>query len=423
MNVKHESGSSAPRTVAVVGAGMVGIGTAIWLLRDGHRVIIVDAIGPAEGTSFGNAGMLANSSIVPVTVPGLLRKAPGMLFDPMGPLFLKWTYLPRLLPWLRRYLSHCTREEVERIANALAPLIGDSVDQHLAIARGTEAERFIEPAHYTHVYPDRETYLKDALGWRIRREHGFQIEEIGEDAIAALEPSLGPSCRFAVQVPGHAWIRDPGAYVKALCAHAQSQGAELRIARVEDFRIESGQLRGLLTDRGPIECDHAVVAAGAWSGGLSAKLGVRAELESERGYHLELLDATGGPRIPISLAAHKFVVTPMDGRLRLAGLVEFGGLRAGASNAPYRLLTAKVREAFPKLRWQAERRWMGHRPATADSLPLLGPVRGAAGVYMAFGHQHVGLTGGPKSGRIIADLIAGRRPNLDLSPYSPERFG
>ena len=408
--------------IVVIGAGIVGVSAAIWLLRDGHRVTIVDSKGPAEGTSFGNAGILANSSIVPVTTPGLLKKAPGMLFSPSGALFLKWAYLPRLLPWLRSYLSHCTLEEVERIAAALMPIIGDSVDQHLAIARDTPAERFITPVNYTYAYANREAFLGDALAWRLRREHGFVVNELDAAALRAAEPNLGANSTFGAQLPGHAWIRDPGAYVKALCAHAQAQGAQLRIATVEDFSFEGSELRAVVSDSGAIDCDEVVIAAGAWSARLCERLGLKVALEAERGYHLELFDAQGGPSVPIALAAYKFIATPMEGRLRLAGLVEFGGLSAAASEAPYKLLLRQAKSAFPNLRWGEEKRWLGHRPATTDSLPVIGPVPGKNGVHLAFGHQHVGLTGGPKSGRIVADMIAGRRANFDLKPYRTTRF-
>jgi len=337
-------------------------------------------------------------------------------------LFLKWSYLPRLLPWLRRYLSHCNVEAVERTAAALMPIIGDSVDQHLAIARGTPAERFITPVDYTYAYADRKAYLADALAWRIRREHGFVANELDAAALREVEPNLGPNSRYGVQLPGHAWIRDPGAYVKALCAHAQSQGAVLKIETVDDFEFDGARLRAVVTGNGRIDCDEVVIAAGAWSARLCARLGLTIALEAERGYHLELFDVTDGPSVPIALTAYKFIATPMEGRLRLAGLVEFGGLEAPASEAPYQLLRRQAKAAFPDLRWGEEERWLGHRPATTDSLPVIGPVPGKTGVHLAFGHQHVGLTGGPKTGRIVADLIAGRRANFDLAPYRSTRF-
>jgi D-amino-acid dehydrogenase len=400
------------RSIAVVGAGIVGVSTAIWLRRDGHDVTLIDARGAAEETSSGNAGLLASCSIVPVPAPGLLRKVPRMLFDPLGPLFLKWGYLPQLLPWLRRYLAHANAEDMNRSADALMPIIGDSVEQHLAIARGTEAERFITPTAYTFVYGSRDAYLKDGLAWNIRRRHGFEVE-----------PSLAEGLRFAVQVPGHAYISDPGEYVRALARHAEATGVALRIATVEDFVLEAGRIRGVVTGAGPESYDEVVVAAGAWSARLAAKLGLSIPLEAERGYHLELIDARGGPSLPISLTAHKFVATPMQGRLRLAGLVEFGGLEAPASEQPYEMLLTHARAAFPGLTWSGERRWLGHRPATIDSVPVIGPVESVPGLHLAFGHQHVGLTGGPKTGRLVADLLAGRRPNIDMAPYRADRFG
>lgn len=408
------------RSITVVGAGIVGIGTAIWLARDGHQVTLVDAEGPAAGTSFGNAGILASSSIVPVQSPGLLAKAPGMLFGRDGPLFLKWSYLVRLLPWLRRYLSYCTVDQVERISAALVPIIGDSVEQHLAIARGTPAERFIQSVDYTYAYASRAAYLTDALAWRIRREHGFETREVEEAALRELEPSLGQDTRFAVRLPGHAWIRDPGGYVTALCDYAKTLGVELRIARVVDFIRSGDRVSGVRTDGGDIHCDEVVVASGVWSKALLERLSISVPMESERGYHLELVEPQDGPSMPVALTAYKFIATPMDGRLRLAGLVEFGGLDAPASEAPYELLLRQARKAFPRLRWTNENRWLGHRPATVDSIPVIGPVM--PGVYAAFGHQHVGLTGGPKTGRIVADLIAGRTPNFDLAPYRVDRF-
>ena len=409
--------------VVVIGAGIVVVGAAIWLARDGRQVTVLDPNGPAGGTSYGNAGILAASSIVPVTVPGLLGKAPKLLFGRSGPLFLKWRYLPRLLPWLVRYLRHCNLADVDRIAAALTPSIGDSLEQHLALARGTPAERFIQPVSYTYAYAARAAYESDGLAWRVRAAHGFVAEELEEPRLRALEPSLGPEVRFGAQVRGHAWVRDPGAYVKALARYAESLGVTFEVAAAEGFERDASTVVGVRTSAGVIPCDHAVLTAGVWSAQLLEPLGFRVPLESERGYHLELVDAEGGPSIPMALAAYKFIATPMEGRLRLAGIVEFGGLDAPASEAPYRLLRQQAQAAFPDLKWTSEKRWLGLRPATPDSIPVIGAVPGLQGLHIGFGHQHVGLTGGPKTGRLIADLIAGRAPNFDLRPYAIERFG
>lgn len=413
---------SAKKTVAVVGAGIVGVSTAIWLLRDGHEVILIDREGPAAGASHGNGGVLASCSIIPVSVPGLLRKAPGMLFSPNQPLFLKWGYLPRLAPWLVTYFRHSSEAAVRRRAAALHGIIGDSLSDHQALAAGTGAERWIVPSDYLFMYRDRAHYGGDALGWAIRKEYGIEWDLLEGEALRAYDPIYGPDIGLAARVPGHGRITDPGNYVKALAAHAEALGARFLRAQVEDFVREGDRVTGVRAGGETVACDAVVVATGAWSKPLAAKLGLNAPLESERGYHLELWEPSVMPRAPVMIAAAKFVATPMEGRIRLAGIVEFGGLEAAPSRAPFALLERNIRAAIPGLTWKKTVEWMGHRPSMADSIPVIGEVPGHSGAFAAFGHDHVGLTGGPKTGRIVAQLVSGRKPNIDLAPYSPERF-
>ncbi|MEM8804043.1 MAG: FAD-dependent oxidoreductase, partial [Pseudomonadota bacterium] len=179
------------KIVAVIGAGIVGVSTAIWLQRDGHQVILIDREGPAAGTSFGNGGVLASCSVVPVTVPGLLRKAPRMLFDPNQPLFLKWSYLPKLLPWLTKYLRTANAETVKRRAAVLTPIIGDSLADHQALATGTDAEQYIVPCDYLYLYNDRAHFESDAFGWQVRADNGFDWELLEGDDWRAFDPHFG----------------------------------------------------------------------------------------------------------------------------------------------------------------------------------------------------------------------------------------
>ena len=416
------SETEAKRTVAIIGAGIVGVSTAIWCLRDGHDVILIDKKGPAEGASFGNGGVLASCAVVPVTVPGLLKKAPRMLFDPNQPLFLKWSYLPKLAPWLRRYLKHTTADAVHARAKAMTAIIGDSVADHQALAAGTGAEKWIKPSDYLYAYKDRAQFEADAFGWNVRAENGFEWETLEGSALSEFDPCFAPSIGFGVKMENHGRISDPGEYVKALAAHAQSQGAKLIIAEVSDILREHGAVTGVRAGGENIACDAVVLATGAWSGPLADRLGIKAPLESERGYHLELVEPSVMPRTPVMIAEGKFVVTPMEGRLRLAGVVEFGGLDAPRSHLPYQLLERGIRSAIPGLKWKETRKWMGHRPSIVDSLPLIGETPRIKGAYLGFGHDHVGLTGGPKTGRLLAQLVSGRNPNIDLTPYSPARF-
>ena len=410
------------KQVVIVGAGIVGVSTALWLQRDGHDVTLIDRLGPGEGTSHGNGGVLASCSIVPVTVPGLLRKAPKMLFSPDQPLFLKWSYLPKLAPWLIRYLRHANADAVRHRAAALMPIIGDSLADHQALAAGTRAERWLVPSDYLFVYNDRAHYEGDAFGWQVRRENGFDWDVLEGAAFKDYDPAFGPSLQCAARLSDHGRISDPGQYVKDLAAEAEANGARILTADVTDIARENGAVTGVRAGGETIPCDAVVLATGVWSGPLAKKLGITVPIESERGYHLELWEPNIMPRSPVMVASGKFVATPMEGRLRLAGIVEFGGLDAAPSRAPFKLLEKNIRAAIPGLTWKKTVEWMGHRPSVADSIPLIGEAPKVRGAWLGFGHDHVGLTGGPKTGRLLAQLISGRQPNVDLTAHSPARF-
>lgn len=409
--------------IGVLGAGIVGLSTAEWLRRDGHSVTLLDRIEPGDPaqTSYGNAGILSDTSVVPVPVPGLLAKAPRLLFSREGALFLKWAYLPRLLPWLVPYLRAGRLREVERISRALGDLIGDTVEQHRALAASTGAERFIEPSGYTFLYRDRDEWQADALGNRLRAEAGVAFEERPRAALLAEDPHLGPAYGFGIRFRDSGWVRDPGGYARALFAHYRREGGGFVQGDIHD--IVPGERGVEVVHAGKrTHFDHIVLAMGVWSARLAKRLGHRPQLESERGYHLVLKNPNRRPPVPYMLADAKSVATPMDAGVRLAGLVEFGGLKAAPTEAAWALQRRRVRALYPDLTWEDEVRWMGHRPSTVDSLPLLGASPKARGVWFAFGAQHLGLTTGPKSGRLIADMIAGRTPNIDLTPCRVGRF-
>ena len=406
--------------VVVIGAGIVGVSAGIWLRRLGVEATLVDRAAPGEGTSHGNAGVLASCSMVPVTGPGLVRKAPGMLRNPDYPLFLRWSYLPRLLPWLRRYLGHANDADTRRIAAGLVEIVGDSVEQHMALAKGTPAEAFIVPSEYSFAYSDRAAFEADAYVWDIRRSHGFEPVIREGEAARSHMPELGPEVGLLATMTDHGHVRSPGGYVKALAEEFVRLGGTLRRAELTGFDRDGDALRAVETTDGPIPCEACVVATGVWSRPLMAMLGLSVPLETERGYHIVFENARGGPTHPVMVASGKFVATPMEQGLRCAGIVEFGGLEAGPSQAPLDLLRRQVRRAFPGLEHDGEVTWLGHRPAPSDSLPVIGEV--SPGAFAAFGHHHIGLTGGPKTGRLVAQLVAGQRPNIDLAPYAPARF-
>lgn len=409
------------RHVVVIGAGIVGVSTAIWLRRAGIDVTVIDRGRPGTGTSHGNGGVLAACAMVPVTGPGLVRKAPGMLMNADFPLFLRWGYLPRLLPFLRRYLSHANDADTRRIAKGLADIVGDSVDQHKSLCTELGLGAWVKDSDYSFAYTNRSLFEAERYVWALRADAGFTPDLIEGADVQEYDPSLAPDITFVARLQNHGYIRDPGGYVQALAKALEGMGGTIMEAEVKDFDLSGGTVSAVQTTQGTVACDQVVLATGVWSKPMMAKLGLNVPLESERGYHIVFKDATGGPKQPLMIASGKFVATPMDQGLRCAGIVEFGGLEAGPSKAPIELLRRQARKTFPNLKASEEIEWLGHRPAPADSLPLIGQV-GDTQVFTAFGHHHIGLTGGPKTGRMIAGLITDAPVNTDLSPFHPQRF-
>jgi len=412
---------TTPRKIIVIGAGICGLSSAIWLRRAGHDVTLVDRDGPGAGASYGNAGLLAQWAMVPVNTPDLLVTGLKYLVNPNSPLFMQWGYLPRLAPWLARFVGNANPRDCRRMIDALIPMVTDSVDQHIALTRGTRAAKWVISSDFGYAYPSRKAFDADAFAWGIKREVGM-IPTLHEGPqVQEAEPMLGPSVGCLAVLKGHGHIADPGAYMADLAEVLRDEGGHYLQRQIKDITLTDGRITGVETDQGPMACDHAVLAAGIWSKPLMRKLGIKLHLEAERGYHLHFVNPSQMPRHPLMISAGKFAVNPMATGLRCAGTVELGGIEKGPSAAPLKLIRSHVKKVFPGLSADHVEEWMGFRPSTPDSLPLVGEL-GGTGVFAAFGHQHVGLTAGPKTGRIIAGLIDGQRPNIDLTPYDANRF-
>ena len=408
--------------IIVVGGGMVGIATAIWAARSGQAVTLIDKSTPEGRASFGNAGVLASSSVLPVTMPGLTGKLPKMLLDTSEPIFVRWPYLPRMIPWALRFLSHANEADTRRIAAALAPIIGNSLDDHLALAEGTPARPFIKPCDFAVLFPDRASFAKDGLSWDIRKHLGFSWQEIEGQARRDYDPLFPSEFDFIAALPGHGLITDPGAYLETLRDHFEASGGQIIAGEVTDILHTNGRVSGVMTDQGLIDASCVAITAGAYSPLLTQKLGVHIPVEAESGCHLEFWDPSHMPKVPTIVPSSKFILSPMEGRLRVAGGVEFGGLGNTGREAPFAALRKGLDKILPNLSYSRETRWMGHRPAPTDSVPIIDELPHIKGVFLGFGHQHVGLTGSARTGQILANLMQGLKPNIDLSPYAVTRF-
>ena len=410
------------KTIIVIGAGIVGVSTAIWLQRSGFKVTIIDQKGPATGASHGNAGILAASSIIPVPNPSLIKKLPFYLLSKDSPVFFKMSYLPQMFPFLISYLSKSNLREVNKYAERMTPLIFDTVCQHKSLAKGTGAEKFISYQDYCFGYETEENFLNDKKVWKLRQKHGLPFEVVNGNEFSNFDPFYKDLFDVIVKCKNHGKINDPGLYVKTLCDHFLSQGGELIISKVND--ISSKNLNDVIVkiESDSLIANKIIVATGAWSKKILKKFKIKMPLESERGYHVEYVEPNFYPKVPMMLTSKKFVITPMDGRIRVAGLVEFAGLKALKRKPPLNLLKNKIKVLFPNLKYKEKIEWLGHRPALVDSLPMLGYLDKNKQILVAFGHQHLGLTAGAKTGRIVSDLIIGNDIKLKISNYRPNRF-
>ena len=410
------------KTIIVIGAGIVGVSTAIWLQRSGFKVTIIDQKGPATGASHGNAGILAASSIIPVPNPSLIKKLPFYLLSKDSPVFFKMSYLPKMFPFLISYLSKSNLREVNKYAERMTPLIFDTVCQHKSLAKGTGAEKFISYQDYCFGYETEENFLNDKKVWKLRQKHGLPFEVVNGNEFSNFDPFYKDLFDVIVKCKNHGKINDPGLYVKTLCDHFLSQGGELIISKVND--ISSKNLNDVIVkiESDSLIANKIVVATGAWSKKILKKFKIKMPLESERGYHVEYVEPNFYPKVPMMLTSKKFVITPMDGRIRVAGLVEFAGFKTLKRKPPLNLLKNKIKDLFPNLECKEKIEWLGHRPALVDSLPMLGYLDKNKQILVAFGHQHLGLTAGAKTGRIVSDLIIGNDIKLKISNYRPNRF-
>ena len=409
------------KPIIVIGAGMVGVSTAIWLQRAGRRVILMDKGEPGMGASYGNAGLLAQWAIVPVTTPSLWRDAPKYLLDRNSPLFMKWRYFPKLLPWLTKYMSHATDAGARKIVSHLIPIVGDAVDQHKSLVRGTALDQWVADSKFSYAYRSKAHFEADAFSWEMKAEAGLVPNLLTGGDVQDQEPILSQAMQCLAVLEGQGHITNPGQYIAELAKYFTDQGGRVIQAEVKDLQRENGRISRVETDQGAFDCSHAVITAGIWSKDLMKKLGLSVPLEAERGYHVIYETPSILPNDPMMITTGKFGVNPMDMGLRCAGTVELGDHHAGPSKAPIDMLRKHVKEVFPDLTYSGTKEWMGFRPSTPDSVPLIGEI-GNSGVYTGFGHQHVGLTAGPKTGRLIAQMIDGTPPNIDMTPYAPGRY-
>ncbi|MCC5967158.1 MAG: FAD-binding oxidoreductase [Natronohydrobacter sp.] len=403
--------------IAIVGAGVVGLACALRLAQAGHQVTVIAPEDDETGASYGNAGVIADYAVMPVGTPDVLRNLPALLFDRNSPLAIRPALA--LAPWLLRFARESLPGRAQQNATAIAALLAPAASSWKELAAQIGGTGLLKPLGSLYLF---ETEA-DRRGTRFEtyRAHGIAVEAIGRDALGQLQPGLPAGIGVgAAFFPNTITLDDPGQMLRHLRMAVEGASIERLATRVTDL----ARNKGGVTLRGPglnLQARRVVIAAGAWSRKLAAQAGDRVPLDTERGYHLEY--DSPAPRLirQMTPVSRGFYFCPMAGRLRVAGTVELGGLEAPASPHRWAVLERGARAILPDLP-EPDRRWMGCRPSLPDSRPVIGASRAGPEVIHAFGHGHLGLTLAPITARLVAALVAGRTPELDLAPYRPDRF-
>jgi D-amino-acid dehydrogenase len=411
--------------VLIIGAGAVGVATAHTLLDDGHAVTLVDADGGAARTSgapsAGNAGWIATADIMPLASPKSLRQALQWLTDPLAPLAIRPRYWLAAAPWLARFLWASRPAAVATSMAALTDLQSRALPAWLDLTRQLGLEAHIHRRGALYLHASAATLDEDRAYAAVQRRAGIEIDVITADEARQLEPALKPGLAGATFHADGAHISDPLALTSALRDAALARGATMRQARAK--ALIGGERPGVVTDDGTWRADAVVLAAGIWSRPLAATLGDRTPLDTERGYNVSFRGVTGLLHRPVSFVGHGFVATPLDSGLRIGGAVEFAGLEAQPNHARTRALHGKAQRFVDGIpAFDTGEVWMGFRPSLPDSLPVIGPSRQHPRIIHAFGHGHLGMTQSVVTARLVADMIAGRKPAFDASPFRADRF-
>ncbi len=409
--------------VTVLGNGIVGLACAYALVEDGHSVTVVDR-GPLDsGTSTGNAGAIAVAEMIPIAEPGIWKRIPAMLWDPLGPLYLRVAHLPKLLPWFYRFMQACRVEDHHKGIAALAALLTRSMETHLSMLQRIGAQDMLRRNGTLFVYRSEDAFNAEVAHWQARKDHGIDVQPLDRDGILEHEPALGPEARLGYFTPDWAHYRDPKELVTLLSDHLHERGVTFERAQVTGLETQGDGVKALIADGGKrIAVDRLVICAGAWSGRLSKQLGDPFPIEADRGYNTTLPEPGVDIRHMITFAEDSFVMTPMRMGLRIGGSVEMGGLEVGPNYQRSKALVSLAKRYVPELKTEGGTEWMGHRPGTPNSVPVISPSPHAKNVHYAFGHGHLGLTMSVVTGKIIADMIAGRDPGLDMAPYRIDRY-
>ena len=417
-----EMDSTKNQDVIVIGAGIIGISIALKLQSEGRQVLVLDRKGVAAETSAGNAGAFAFADVIPLATPGIMRKAPKWLIDPLGPLSLRPAYALKILPWMLRFWRASWQDKYQASLAAQASLMAVSKAALERQIEAVEGEAMIRREGQLQLYEGEAEFSASLAGWQTRQAHGVVYEFLlSSEAIAKIQPGIDPRFTHAAYTPEWKNVCDPAQWTQHLANEFEKRGGKIAIASIHSMSIQQDSVI-LKSDSADYEANQVVLCAGAWSKTLAQSIGDSLPLDTERGYNTTLPSGAFDLKTHITFSNHGFVVTKIGDGVRVGGAVELGGLDLKPNFQRAKVLLDKAKTFLPGLKIEDGKQWMGFRPSMPDSLPVISYASRSKRVIYAFGHGHLGLTQSAGTAELVAALVSNGTPDIDLTPFSANRF-
>ena len=409
-------------TTAVIGAGIIGTTLAYVLRKRGRDVVLIERDAPGKGASYGNMASIAVTEFMPASRPSIWKQIPGWMLDPEGPVRVRPAYMPKLAPWFLRFIAASRPSKLRELEAQGAALCARVYDDLNPLLEETGLQGELSEEGCLSLYTDEAEFRADREHIEILERFGFPHEVIGRQAIKALEPELSDKIGLAVLFPQNRSMKNPYQLVVKLAERFVALGGRIELGEVIGFERGENMQAVRLKDGRRIAADTVVIAAGVHSAKLAKLLGEPIPLETERGYHTQIMTPGISMKHSIIWPARAFMVTPTAGGIRVGGTVEMAGNDAAPDYRRSRVTVKRAKEALPNLQCDDFTEWMGHRPALPDTVPVMSASARTKGLFYATGHGHLGLTYAATNARLMADLITGATPPIDMKPYRVDRF-
>ncbi len=407
-------------SVGIVGAGIQGVCIGLQLLKRKIPTTIFDRNEPGKMASYGNAGHFSPYAVLQLNRPDVLYDVPKMLFSSYGPLALKWGYIPKMLPWIFRYLMNCNKKSMLHTAKYMHQILNHSMEAYEEIFQEIDTTNLLEQKGIIYVWTNKNLKSRN-LEIKTRNDLGVKQKILTVKEILDLEPNIKPVFTGGCYYDYAYHTRDPYGIVKKIFELFIKKGGKFVKENVKSLKQLNEKETLIQTDEREYKFEKSVIACGAFSKKLTDQLGENIPLDTERGYHVHFKGMENLIKRPIIFLDRGFGMTPMNQGLRAVGTVELGGLDNPLSKKRIQYIVNCAKELLPQLK-DHEDEWLGFRPTLPDFLPIMGPSKNNKNIIYAFGHHHLGWTLGAVTGKIVAGLLANEKTNLDLSVYSSSRF-